>query len=128
MSDNQQARRIASSKEGAKGRKGSSKKEGKEVKEVKEEKEKKKLLTGSASRPLGVRGSGRIEKHLERGGGLNKCSFKNLTDKNKLHSYFYPGSLLTKLLQSTPAEMIYLNRGFNPLIARITMVFHLVSN
>jgi len=54
MSDNQPARRTASSKEGAKGRKGSSKKE---VKEVKEVKEKKKLLTGSASRPLGVHGS-----------------------------------------------------------------------
>ncbi|XP_058743253.1 uncharacterized protein LOC131616044 isoform X2 [Vicia villosa] len=57
MSDNQPARRTASSREGmggAKGRKGSSKKE---VKEVKEVKEKKKVLTGSASRPLGVHGS-----------------------------------------------------------------------
>ncbi|XP_058744558.1 uncharacterized protein LOC131617241 [Vicia villosa] len=83
MSDNQQARRTASSKEGAKGRKSSSKKE---VKEVKEVKEKKKLLTGSASRPLGVHGS---DAQAQPSGVINADGSDNEWDEdwyNYLHS------------------------------------------
>ena len=65
---------------GAKGRKGSSKKE------VKEVKEKKKVLTGSASRPLGVHGS---DVQAQSSGVINADGSDNEWDEdwyNYLHS------------------------------------------